>query len=172
MVGTPAAASGQRSALSLPGLGDEHVWPVLSSFDKACTNRVRQDIISFLTKAFFLPQAMFKEITLPIDLQTFGSPFLPFTQNRLHPFCHLGKPNDYVPVDGHYDGEPNVPNSLFVSIFDRLDQIGCDLVMRQLIDSTPSATNRNKVTGFARVYPEWDIMRQSFAVGNLHERQW
>src|SRR6476660_5130619 len=169
MVGTPAATSGQRSALSLPGLGDEHVWPVLSSFDKACTNRVRQDIISFLTKAFFLPQAMFKEITLPIDLQTFGSPFLPFTQNRLHPLCHLGKQNDYVHVVRHYDDEPNVPNSLFVSIFDRLDQIGCDLVMCQLIHSTSSATNRNKVTGLARINPEWDIMRQSFAFGNLHE---
>jgi hypothetical protein len=115
---------------------------------------------------------MFKEIALLIALQTFGSPFLPFTQNRLHPLRHLGKPNDYVHMVGHYGGEPNVPNSLCVSIFDRLDQIGCDLVMRQLIDSTPSATNRNKVTGFARVYPEWDIMQQSFTVGNLHERPW
>jgi hypothetical protein len=115
---------------------------------------------------------MFKEIALPIDLQTFGSPLFPFTHNRLNPLCHLGKPNDYVHTVGHYDGEPDVPNSVCVSIFDRLDQIGPDLVMCQLIDSTPSATNRNKVTGFARVYPGWDIMRQSFAGGNLHERPW
>src|SRR4029079_8244622 len=59
--------------------------------------------------------------------------------------------------------------SLSVSIFDRLDQIGFDLVVRQLIDSTSGATNRNKVTRFARIDPESDIMRQSFAVGNLHE---
>jgi hypothetical protein len=115
---------------------------------------------------------MFKKLALPSDLQTFGSPFLPFTHNRLNPLCHLGKPNDYVHMVGHYDGQPNVPNSFCVAMFDRLDQIGCDLVMRQLIDSTPSATNRNKVTGFAWVYPEWDIMRQSFAVGNLRERPW
>ena len=71
-----------------------------------------------------LRRAVLKEIALPFDLQSFGSPFLPFTQNRLYPLCYLGKPNEHVHMVGHYDGEPNVPNSFCVSVFDRLDQIG------------------------------------------------
>ena len=72
---------------------------------------------------------------------------------------------------GHYDGEPNVPNSFaFRYLIVSINRVR--LVMRQLINSAPSTTDRNKVTRFARVDPERDIMRQSFAVGNLHERPW
>ena len=74
------AASGQRSALSLPGLGDETGWPILDSLYKTGSHRIRENVISLFAKALLFAQTMFEKIALPIDLQTFGSPFLPFTK--------------------------------------------------------------------------------------------
>jgi hypothetical protein len=59
----------------------------------------------------------------------------------------------------HQHGKPNVPNSLGVSVLDRLDEITCDLIVYELIDSTASATDRNEVTGFARIDPKGHVMR-------------
>src|ERR1700719_3622171 len=71
-------------------------------------------------------------------------------------------------IFGHHDGESNVPSLPGVSIFDRLDQVGSDVVVRQMIDSTSSATDRNEVTRFTWINPERDIVWQSFALGNPH----
>jgi len=37
-----------------------------------------------------------------------------------------------------------------------------------LINSTPSATDRNKVTGLVRIDPQRNVVRQSSALGNPH----
>src|SRR5438093_13230763 len=85
MVGTPrCGVRGQRSALSLPRLGDENVRPILRSLDKACTNWICEDVVSLFTKTFFFAQPMFKKVALRFDVQSFRSPFLPLTDNCLN----------------------------------------------------------------------------------------
>jgi hypothetical protein len=40
-----------------------------------------------------------------------------------------------------------------------LDQIGRDVILRQLINSALNATDRNEITGFTGINPERDFVR-------------
>ena len=145
---------GQRSALSLPRLGDENVWPILYSIDKTGSHRIGQNVIRFLAQAFFLAKPMFEEIALPFNLQGLRDPFFPFAYDCLNSLFSFWKREQQVHVVWHQHYEMCVPNSLRVSISDGFENAVRDRGTCELILSALFARDCNEIARFTRIDPQ------------------
>ncbi len=111
---------------------------------------------------------MLKEIALPIDLQSFRSPFFPFADDRLDSSLSDWKREHQVHVIRHNHGQMCVPYALRIPVLDGFNNAICRDVVGKLVFPTKFAVQGNEVVRLARVNPQGNIVWQSFAIRNFH----
>ena len=98
---------GLRSALSLPiklralTIGEIHERPIFRARDEFFSHGIFQNVIGLLPPTFIVPQAMFKEVSLPADTHFLRRPFLPFADNGLQRLARRWKGNQRVQMIWH-----------------------------------------------------------------------
>ena len=115
---------------------------------------------------------MFKEIALPFNFQSLGSPFFPLADDCLDSSFRDWKREHKMYMIGHDHCEVCVPHAFCIPVLNGMNNSISDKVIGELICSAFFARYRNEILLLARINPQRHIVRQSFAVGNLHERPW
>jgi len=168
-----ADGRGHRRAMSLPELraltvGEMDEWPVFGMGCEFLSHRILQNVIRLCPAAFFLSQAMFKKVALPVDADGFGGPFLPFTDNQLDRLAGRREGNQGVDVIGHEQENMRPPKSLLQAMLDGFKNGRCDVVRGKLVDPARFAFDGDEVNFLLRINPQRNFVRQRFSSWNVH----
>ena len=165
---------GQRSALSLPvkgralAAGEVDERPGFRARDEFLPHGVFQNVISLLTTAFIVAQAMLKEIPLPNDADCFRRPLLPFTDDGLQRLAGGRKGNQRMQMIRHQQKNVWPPQKLFLPVPDGFKQTRRNFRQGKLVAAAFPTVDGDKINFPVWVNPQWHVMWQGFSLGRVH----
>jgi hypothetical protein len=162
----PAGEStGAQGGRSLPlelrafTVAETNERPVFRTRDQFLAGWVLQNVIRLLATALVISQAVLKTITLPVDAEFFGSPFLPFADHSSERFSGGWKGKQGVQVIGHEQEQIGPPQKLLLAVTEGFKQRWRDIRQGELISEALLAIDRDKINLLLRINPRWNFVR-------------
>ena len=92
--------------------------PIFGMRHEFFSHRILQNVIRFFPATFIMPQAMLKEITLPMDADGLSRPFFPFTDDQFDRFVRGWKRNQCMNVIRHDQKNMRPPKVMILTMPD------------------------------------------------------
>jgi hypothetical protein len=142
--------------------GKVNEWPVLGALYQPLSQRIVENVISFLSPTFsFFPQPVLEKITLPGQPESLGCPLFPLAVYGSEGLVRGRKRQQSMSMDvvRHEQKQMRPPKACFLSVPDRLENHFSYTRDSQLVCPPHGAIDRDEENFLLRIYPQRDFMR-------------